>query len=239
MFNNIEKYPTCRRHLLKMTGVAGVIASILPAAQISLATDTDEHAMREAAKPRPCSEMTSQTAAAFRDLWISHIFWLRSVSLAVIESNDAAMEAAQQRAATNAQAIAASLEPFYGSKAKQEFHELLTDHYRSVKTFLAGTMSSSMSMQTAATQSIILNAGEIAACLSEVNPYLPTDELHSLLVAHGGHHLQQIQELMARNFMAEAKTWENMKAHVYQIADMTADALAKQFPKQFLAEQSE
>jgi hypothetical protein len=30
-----------------------------------------------------------------------------------------------------------------------------------------------------------------------------------------------------------------MKAHVYQIADMTADALAKQFPKQFLAERLE
>jgi len=238
MFNNIQKYPTCRRHVLKMAGVAGVIASILPAAQIGLAADTDEHVKRAVAKPRPRSEMTFQTAAMFRDLWISHIFWVRSVSLAVIENNDAAMEAAQQQEAANAQAIAASIEPFYGSMVKEAFHKLLTNHYSSVKTYLAGTMSSSMSLQTAATQSIISNAGEIAACLSEVNPYFPTDEFHSLLLAHGGHHLQQIQELMARNFVAEGKTWENMKAHVYQIADMTADALAKQFPEQFLAEHS-
>jgi hypothetical protein len=148
------------------------------------------------------------------------------------------MEAAQQQEAANAQAIAASIEPFYGSMVKEGFHRLLTDHYSSVKTYLAGTMSSSMWIQTAATQSIISNAGEIAAWLSKVNPYLPTDDLHSLLLAHGGHHLQQIQELMARNFMAEAETWKNMKVHVYQIADMTADALAKQFPEQFLDERS-
>jgi hypothetical protein len=182
--------------------------------------------------------MTFQTAALLRDLWIGHIFWVRSVSLAAIESNDAAMEAAQQQAATNAKAIAASIEPFYGSTVKEEFHRLLSDHYRSIKTYLVGIMSSNMSIQTAATQSIISNAGEIAAWLSKVNPYLPTDDLHSLLLAHGGHHLQQIQELMARNFMAEAETWKNMKVHVYQIADMTADALAKQFPERFLGEHS-
>ena len=235
MFNKIEKYPTCRRHLLKMTGIAGVIVGILPTSQVGLAIETHEHVVRAATELRPRGAVTLQTAAVLRDLWVSHIFWVRSVSLAVIENNDAAMETAQQQEAVNAQAIAAFIEPFYGSTVKETFHKLLTDHYRSVKTYLAGTMSSSMSIQTAATQSIISNAGEIVALLVEVNPYLPTDELHSLLLAHGGHHLQQIQELMARNYMAEAETWENMKAHVYQVADMTADALAKQFPKQFLA----
>jgi hypothetical protein len=62
---------------------------------------------------------------------------------------------------------------------------------------------------------------------------LPKDALYSVLLAHGGHHIQQIQELKARNYAAEAKTWDDMKSHVYQIADATADALAKQFPKQF------
>jgi hypothetical protein len=235
MFKSIASHPTCRRDVLKVTGVAGVIASMLPASQIGLAIETHEDVARAAPELPPRSEMTSQTAAMLRDLWIGHIFWVRSVSLAAIENNDAAMEAAQQQAAINAQAIAASIEPFHGSTAKEEFHRLLVDHYRSVKTYLAGIMSSSMSIQTAATQSIASNAGEIAACLSKANPYLPADELQGLLLAHGGHHLQQIQELMARNFMAEAETWEIMKAHVYDIADMTADALAKQFPKRFLA----
>ena len=52
-------------------------------------------------------------------------------------------------------------------------------------------------------------------------------------LAHGGHHIQQIQQLKDRKYEAEAQTWEEMKKHVYQIADATADALAKQFAKKF------
>jgi 3-keto-L-gulonate-6-phosphate decarboxylase len=62
---------------------------------------------------------------------------------------------------------------------------------------------------------------------------LPKDAVQSLLLAHGGHHIQQIQQLRDRNYDAEAKTWDEMKTHVYQIADATADALAKQFTKRF------
>ncbi len=239
MFNNIGKYQTRRRHFLKMIGLAGVIASIAPATQIGLATERHRQIVRKLARPRSRSEMTSQTAAALRDVWVDHIFWVRSVSLAVIESNDAAMQAAEQKTVTNAQAIGVFIEPFYGSAAKNTLSNLLIDHYRWVKVYLAATMSGSVSIQSAAMQSLISNAGEIAVLMSKLNPYLPTDEFHGLLQAHASHHLQQIRELMLGNFMAEVETWEEMKSHVYQIADTIADALAKQFPEQFLAEHSE
>jgi hypothetical protein len=77
------------------------------------------------------------------------------------------------------------------------------------------------------------NADEIASFLSKANPYLPKDTLQSLLLAHGGHHIQQIQQLKDGKYEAEAQTWDEMKKHVYQIADATADALAKQFAKKF------
>jgi hypothetical protein len=77
------------------------------------------------------------------------------------------------------------------------------------------------------------NVDEIATFLSKTNPYLPKDAVQGLLLAHGGHHIQQIQQLKGRNYVAEAQTWEEMKKHVYQIADATADALAKQFVKKF------
>ena len=73
----------------------------------------------------------------------------------------------------------------------------------------------------------------LATFLSQANPFLPKDAVQSLLLAHGGHHIQQIQQLKDRNYDAEAQTWEEMKTHVYQIADATAEALAKQFAKKF------
>jgi hypothetical protein len=232
---------SARRHFLRLIGVAGVVASVMPVDRAGYAAETHERAVvaQAAADPQSRTELTLQTTAAFRDLWVDHIFWVRSVSLAVVDGNDAAMDAADERVIANAQSIAASIEPFYGESAKGVFFNLLGDHYRSVKTYLAATMSSNVSLQATATQTIISNAEEIAVFLSEANPYLPKDEFRGLLLAHGGHHIEQIQELAAHNFVAEAKTWESMKIHVYQIADAIADALRKQFPNHFLARQSE
>jgi hypothetical protein len=45
--------------------------------------------------------------------------------------------------------------------------------------------------------------------------------------------VQQISEVKARQFDAEAKTWAAMSAHMYVIADALADGIAKQFPDKF------
>jgi hypothetical protein len=95
------------------------------------------------------------------------------------------------------------------------------------------TVAGDAAAQMTATQSLTSNADEIAAFLSKANPYLPKDTLQGLLLAHGGHHIRQIQQLKDRKYEAEAQTWDEMKKHIYQIADATADALAKQFTRKF------
>jgi hypothetical protein len=92
------------------------------------------------------------------------------------------------------------------------------------------TVENSAPAQSNATQWLTSNANEIAAFLSKANPHLPKATLGSLLLAHGGHHIQQIQQLKNRNYEAEAQTWKEMKDHVYQIADATTDALANSLP---------
>ncbi len=235
MLNNRNAEGTSnRRHVLMSIGLAVAAASILPGDWVAFAAEThSKAAIAQAVKQKPRSAQTSQTAAVLRDLWIGHIFWVRSVSLAAIEENDAAMKTAEQQAVANAQAIAASIEPFYGVAAKEAFFKLLAGHYGAVKSYLVATVGNDSSGQAAATKSLTSNAEAIAVFLSKANPHLPKEALQSLLLAHGGHHIQQIQQLKDRNYGAEAKTWESMKAHVFQIADATADALAKQFPKRF------
>ena len=188
-------------------------------------SDTQENVVRD--------QKTFRTAVALRDLWLGHIFWVRKVSVAAIDKNDSAMKASEKQAVANAQAIAASIEPFYGAPAREKFFRLLAGHYGAVKAYLVAAVAGDVSAQAKATQSLTSNADEIATFLSQANPYLPKDAVQGLLLAHGGHHLQQIQQLRDRNYDAEAQTWEEMKKHVYQIADATADALAKQFAKKF------
>jgi hypothetical protein len=231
--NGMQKYFTDRRTLLTLAGGA---AALLPMVGSVFASDRHFHlaATRRSTEEKDVrTHKRSQTAAALRDLWLGHIFWVRNVSVAVIEKNDLARKAAEQQAVANARSIAGSIEPFYGVAAKDEFFKLLAGHYGAVKAYLLATASGDSSGQDAATRSLTSNADEIAVFLSKANPYLPKDAVRGLLIAHGGHHIQQIQQLKNREYVAEANTWNDMKDHVYQIADATAGALAKQFNKRF------
>jgi hypothetical protein len=219
---------TDRRGFLQRVGAVGAAAGTLPFSDTAFAAEN-----RVSAKKTGRSERTSQTAAALRDLWVGHIFWVRNVSLAALSNNDAAMKAAEQQAVGNAQSIAAAVEPFYGAAAQASFFKLLAGHYSAVKAYLLAAVEDSVSAQEAATQSLSSNAEEIAIFLSKANPHLSKDGLHGLLLAHGGHHIQQIQQLKGHEYDAEARTWESMKKHIYEIADATADALAKQFASRF------
>jgi hypothetical protein len=77
------------------------------------------------------------------------------------------------------------------------------------------------------------NATEIAVFLSSANPNWPKETLVSLLFAHGGHHIAQINALNEKNYSSEAQIWEPMKNHMYMIADALGKGLVKQFPKKF------
>ena len=144
-----------------------------------------------------------------------------------------AAAAAEQEVVANAKQIAAAIEPYYGKDASEKLFGLLAGHYGAVKQYLEATAAGSKGKQDAAYKSLSGNATEIARFLSEANPNLPFDTLNGLLLAHGGHHVQQIQQVQSKQYADEAKTWEAMKRHMYVIADALAGAIAKQFPKQF------
>jgi hypothetical protein len=222
--NEIRYALTDRRELVT---VGAAIAALVPLSGSAFAASKPSH------KRKARTDKTFETAAVLRDLWVGHIFWVRAVSIAMIEKRDDAAKVAEQQAVTNARSIAATIEPFYGAAAKDTFFKLLAGHYGAVKAYLMATVANDAAKQGTATQSLTANAEEIASFLSKANPHLPKDTVNNLLLAHGGHHIQQIQELKDRKYEAEAHTWEEMKNQIYQIADATADALAKQFSEKF------
>ena len=181
----------------------------------------------------PNAEKVAATKAAMRDLWVGHIFWVRNVIFETYAKNDPATQAAEAEVVANAKQIGATIEPFYGKPASDQLFGLLAGHYGAVKDYLVASVAKDEKAESAATDKLLANADEIAAFLSGANPNLPKDTLVQLLDAHGGHHIQQIQEVGAHKFDAEAKTWSDMKGHIYVIADALVDAIAKQFPDKF------
>lgn len=179
------------------------------------------------------SSKAIQTKDALRDLWVGHVFWVRSVVTETLDRNPAAAAAAEAEVVANAKQIAGAIEPFYGKAASDKLFSLLAGHYGAVKEYLDASVAGSKTKQDTAWKNIGANAEQIAVFLSGANPNLPINTLRSLLVAHGGHHVAQISQLHDKQYAAEAKTWSAMTQHMYVIADALAGAIAKQFPAKF------
>jgi hypothetical protein len=174
-----------------------------------------------------------ETKMALRDLWVEHVFWIRSYVLAT-HTHDAVQSAiAEQEVVANAKALAATITPFYGQAASDRLFKLLAGHWSAVRDYNSATLAKSKPAQDEAFADIASNAHEIARFLSGANPNLPEDAVFGLLSSHGGHHVAQINEVSLHDFAGEARTWHAMRTHMLVISDAIADALAKQFPARF------
>lgn len=216
--------PIHTRQVLRTAFAAALLAVALPSPAAP-----QGHAGHSAAK-------AEQTDAALRDLWVGHVFWVRNVVLETFAGNAAAAAAAETEVVANAHQIAGAIEPFYGQAATDRLFDLLAGHYGAVKQYLAATASGNKAKQDAALKALTDNADEIARFLSGANPNLPFDTVKGLLLAHGGHHVQEIQQIKAGQYAEEAQTWHAMKDHMYTIADALTGAIAQQFPAKFLAQ---
>ncbi|MBI4292108.1 MAG: hypothetical protein HY661_11565 [Betaproteobacteria bacterium] len=211
-----------------------ITASILAAFLVPAAPAIAQHPAHAAAVQAPAATKVAETGAALRDLWVGHIFWVRNVVVDTLAGNKTAAADAEKQVVANAKQIAAAIEPYYGKEASEKLFGLLAGHYGAVKQYLEASAAGSAAKQDAALKRVTANAGEIAKFLSGANPNLPFDALNGLLLAHGAHHIQEIQQLQRKQYAAEAQTWEAMKAHMYSIADALAGAIAKQFPAKFI-----
>lgn len=194
---------------------------------------TDNTHLRYAAFEEAGAASPIELQLALRDLWSEHIFWVRSYVVAIHYDDASGAEAADDEVVENARAIADAIAPLYGDAAADQLFDLLAGHYGAIADYMKAHNADDTAGKSAATTALTTNAEAIATFLSGANPHLPKDAVFSLLAAHGGHHVQQIGLIYARDFAGEANIWEAMRAHMNTIADAMADAIVKQFPDKF------
>lgn len=168
-----------------------------------------------------------------RDLWVGHIFWVRNVALTTKLGDTNAAKVAEENVVKNAHAIADTIIPLYGQPATDKLFGLLAGHYGSIKEYMTASYAGDKAGKEAAVDKIKKNAEEIATFLSSANPNWPKATLVSLLLAHGAHHIAQIDAFNESNYASEAQTWDAMTKHMYIIADALGNGIVKQFPKKF------
>lgn len=188
-----------------------------------------------AAQPAtPAAESAALTTRlALRDLWVEHIFWIRNYAIANQAGNRQQADVASQEVVSNATAIANSIAPLYGQPAADQLLKLLAGHWGAVKQYSDASVGNSAKDKQTAVADLTSNAKALAKFLATANPYLPEATLNTLLAAHGGHHIAQIDELGKKDYKAEATTWKHMREHILALADALTAALVKQFPDKF------
>lgn len=165
---------------------------------------------------------------ALRDLWTEHIFWVRSVVVAAHYKDSKGIAASEAQVVENARTIADAITPFYGQAAADQLFTLLAGHYGAVKEHMEATFAKKN--PRSASDMLVSNATELAEFLSSANPHLPKDAVLPLLMAHGGHHMQQNRAISQGDFSNEALVWDAMRNHMHTVADALTNALAAQFP---------
>ena len=171
-----------------------------------------------------------QLQAAMRDLWHGHIVHTRDYALAVHAGDATAADAAADAVVENARQIADAVAGFYGDAGGDQMMTLLAGHWGAVKAMTDARADDDQAGVTAAMNDLTANAGAIAVFLAGANPNLPEDAVRGLMLAHGAHHAQQINLIMAGDTAGEAREWTAMQEHMDMIADALAAAIAKQFP---------
>jgi hypothetical protein len=191
------------------------------------AQDSDHRA----AKP-PAISTAIEQREVMRDLWVEHVFWIRNVVIETLANNPAAAKVADGEVIANAKRVAEVIEPFSGKAASDEFFGLIVGHYEPIKQYLDATVAGSPAKQDAALKDAVANGNALAVFLSGATG-LPVDAARGMLLAHVGHHVQQIEQLHDHQYGAEAQTWTAMRQHMYVIADGLSSAIEKQFPAKF------
>jgi len=188
---------------------------------------------KPAASPAAADSPALTTRLAERDLWVEHIFWIRNYALANQSADQKQAKVATDQVVDNATKIANSIAPLYGQPAADQLLKLLAGHWGAVKHYSDATVAKDAKGKQAAVTELTSNAKAIAAFLATANPNLPEATLVTMLSAHGGHHITQIDEFAAHDYAGEARTWAMMRTHILALADALTGALVKQFPDKF------
>ena len=168
--------------------------------------------------------------AAMRQLWHGHIVHAREYAMAVHAGHVAEAKKAADAVVANAHQISDAVAGFYGKAGGDRMMDLLGGHWGAVKALTDARAKNDAAAVTTAMNQLMANAGEIAKFLAGANPNLPEDTVRGLMLAHGAHHSQQIDQIMAGDKKGEAASWAAMQQHMDGIADALAGAIAKQFP---------
>ncbi len=181
------------------------------------------------AKPKKTSIKSAQKSIQIkldlRDQWVEHIFWIRNVIVTTRFGNGEAAMTAEGMVTKHQRALADSMSAVYGKGQAEVFFGLLGIRFAAIKQYMAAATKHDNAAQNAAIARIRENTEDMTTFLVSANSGWSAQTVLGLLMAQGGHHITEIDQIVSGDFSSESKTWAALKDTIYLIADAMADGM--------------
>ncbi len=163
-----------------------------------------------------------------RLLWEQHVYWTRFFIISTA-ANLRDLEAVTDRLLRNPHDFAKLLLPFYGEKAADRFHELLTQHLLIAADLVNAAKKNETARANEARRKWYHNADEIADFLSKINPFWNREKWKGMLYDHLEMTEKEAMLRLAGKYAEDIRMFDNIEKEALEMADFMSYGMIRQF----------
>lgn len=163
-----------------------------------------------------------------RRLWVEHVMWTRSFLVSTtFDLKD--LNYVTKRLLRNPADFANVLRPLYGSQKAMKFENLLTEHLLIAGKLVDAAKAGDTKAAAEQRRKWYDNADDIAAFLSEINPYWSKKTWQSMLYSHLRMTEDEAMQLLTGQYAASIDQYDSIQDQALIMADNMAYGIIKQF----------
>ncbi len=178
------------------------------------------------------SEKRCALRTDMRKMWAEHV-WLEREYLITSFANLPEVQVIIDNLMRNASDISQAMAPYYGKEASSTLTTLLKDHI--LISFDVATAARANDKETLKNMDAKwhANADDIAAFLSNANPYWKLKEMKEMMHKHLKLITNEVNERIDQDWNGEIKAAQKVLEEMMMFADMLTSGIVQQFPDKF------
>jgi hypothetical protein len=169
----------------------------------------------------------------FRSLWMDHVLWTSNYITSATTAGSEDQKQVLARLLKNQEDIGNAVKPIYGEKAGNKLTDLLKEHIVIAGKIVDAAKTGKKALVNQLNQEWYRNADDIAAFLSQANPYFKNEDLKKLLYTHLKLVTNDLSASLKRDWEARIVAIDEGVSHIILMADTISAGVVKQFPKKF------
>ncbi|MEW4282559.1 glycosyltransferase [Priestia koreensis] len=177
------------------------------------------------------SEVTFENE--FRKLWIEHVLWTSNYITSATTAGSEDQKQVLARLLKNQEDIGNAVKPVYGEKAGIKLTDLLKEHIVIAGKIVDAAKAGKKDLVNNLNKEWYRNADNIAAFLSQANPYLKNEDLKKLLYMHLKLVTNDLSASLQKDWEARIRAIDEGVSHIILMADTISMGVVKQFPEKF------